>query len=143
MTHASKDYANESDLKTEPIYSTQFKIEAIDAALLESWANALPKEDELLDYPPPNVHVPSRIPQAFKAARNDDSPIGKPTQLRGAFTGNPESEVWFKQDDQFEQPYVYAKVQLETNDLMFPVRVESHVFVSIWQEMLKEHIREL
>jgi len=38
----------------------------------------MPKAGELLDYPPPNHNVPKRIPQAFKAAREEDAPIGKP-----------------------------------------------------------------
>ena len=53
-----------------------------------------------------------------------------------------ESEVWFKQDDQFNQPFVYAKVKICTNDLNFPRTVESQVFISLWQALLEEHNRE-
>ena len=50
-------------------------------------------------------------------ARDEESPIGKPVLLRGGDPECSQSDVWFKQDDQFDQPYVYAKLSLETNDL--------------------------
>lgn len=88
--------------------------------------------------------MPKRVPQPCKAAREEGVAIGKPVKLRGASeeTGL-QSDVWFKQDDQFDQPYVYAKVKVQTNDLMFPKTTESHVFIGLWQNMLQEHTREL
>ena len=57
---------------------------------------------------------------------------------------NPdESTVWFKQDDQFDQPYVWAKVHILCNDLGWPANKSLRGFIVMWLEMLKEEIREL
>ena len=63
---------------------------------------ALPKETEVLDYPPPNPYVPKSVPQPCRAAREEDAPIGKPTLLAGGDSTLAVSDIWFKQDDQFE-----------------------------------------
>ena len=58
--------------------------------------------------------------------------------------GKPnESELWFKQDDQFDQPYVWAKVSLLCNDANFPENKEMKPFISMWLKMVDEEIREL
>ena len=46
--------------------------------------------------------------------------------------------VWFKQDDQFDQPYVWAKVQLLSNDIGFPENTAAKTFIVMWIEMFKE-----
>ena len=58
--------------------------------------------------------------------------------------GNPnESEIWFKQDDQFDQPYVWAKLSLLCNDAGFPESKAIKAFITMWRKMLEEAIREL
>jgi len=52
--------------------------------------------------------------------REDDTPIGKPVLLAGGDSLSATSDIWFKQDDVFNQPYVFAKCKLQSNDLMFP-----------------------
>ena len=101
----------------------------------------MPRVGEVLDYPPPNVYVPTRIPEQRKNVRNEGDLIGKPIKLQGGDDGK--SDVWFKQDDQFDQPYVFAKVRVATNDLDFPRTVQSHIFINLWQTMLQEHNREI
>ena len=61
--------------------------------------------------------------------------------IRGENHG--QSEVWFKQDDQFDQPYVWAKVSLLCNDVCFPENKAVKVFISMWLKMLDEEVREL
>ena len=82
IIHQSKDYAEESDLQVEPIYETLYKKEAIAPTLLESWASAMPKDGERLDYPTVNTFVPDKMPKSMKAPRKDDEPIGKPVKLQ-------------------------------------------------------------
>ena len=82
IIHQSKDYAEESDLQVEPIYETLYKKEAIAPTLLESWASAMPKDGERLDYPTVNTFVPDKMPKSMKASRKDDEPIGKPVKLQ-------------------------------------------------------------
>ena len=87
-------------MRIEPIYGTQFKSEKIANELIQNWATAMPRVGEVLDYPPPNVYVPTRIPEQRKNVRNEGDPIGKPLKLQGGDDGK--SDVWFKQDDQFD-----------------------------------------
>ena len=102
IVHQSKNYAAAGSLRIEPIYGTHFKSEKIPDELMQDWATAMPREGEVLDYPPPNMYVPTRIPQQRKASRNEGDSIGKPIKLQGDNDGK--SDVWFKQDDQFDQP---------------------------------------
>ena len=54
-----------------------------------------------------------------------------------------QSEVWFKQDDEFDQPYVWANVNIVTNDEMFPLNSKMQVFKMFWIKLLNEFSREL
>ena len=121
-------------MRTEPIYSTLFKTEAVPAELLESWATVLPGAEEALAYPPPNLYVPARMPQPCRAPRNEEDPIGKPVRV-AMLEETSKSELWFKQDDQFEQPHIYAHVRIDTNDLNSPHTAESQIFSTLWQQM--------
>ena len=95
VSHVSQDYAAEADLRVEPIYATKFKIEAIPRPTLDSWATALPKENETLDYPPRNPYVPKRVPLPCRVARSESEPVSKPVRI-SRHDGGLESEVWFK-----------------------------------------------
>ena len=96
-----KSFGEESDLVVEPIYGTKYKMEKIPEELIQEWATTMPKEDELLDYPPPNTFVPENIPTSKKAEKPDESERHTPPKcLREG--GEGKSEVWFKQDDQFD-----------------------------------------
>ena len=64
-----------------------------------------------------------------------------PKMIKG---GNQnESEVWFKQDDQFDQPHVWAMVSLICNDINFPENKTVKAFIVMWLKMLNEAFREL
>ena len=56
----------------------------------------MPLEGENLDYPPPNMYVPQRIPEACKVAREADQPIGLPVRLQESGEDGLKSDVWFK-----------------------------------------------
>ena len=76
----------------------------------------------------------------MKVEQTGEEP-GKPKMIKG---GNPnESEVWFKQDDSFDQPYVWAKVSLLCNDVNFPENRALKAFIVMWLKMLDEEVREL
>ena len=74
-------------------------MEPFPADLLESWATTMPLAGENLAYPPANHYVPTRVPVALKAPREESNPIGKPTKVQ---VDGSQSELWFKQDDQFD-----------------------------------------
>ena len=52
------------------------------------------------------------------------------------------SEVYFRQDSQFPQPYIWISMRLFSADNNFP-NVETRVFNVLWLEMFKESIREM
>ena len=76
-----KSFGEESDLVVEPIYGTKYKMEKIPEELIQEWATTMPKEDELLDYPPPNTFVPENIPTSKKAEKPDESERHTPPNL--------------------------------------------------------------
>jgi len=139
MIHRDQEYKNETDLQIEPIYNTEYKIVKLDDAKLEAWAKSLPKQGEALGHPPPNTFVPKEKPQSSKV-ENDGEPA-KPTKIQGDKPG--ESVVWFKQDDTFDHPYVWSKVELFCSDLSFPMNVEVKALMALWSQLLAEDIREL
>ena len=142
IIHRSKEYANTlgANLRTEPIYNSQFGVEKIDDAALQEWACAMPREGEQLGHPLFNPFVPTGRLRAVKAARIGGKP-GKPQQIRGQ--NDRRSMVFFKKDDTFDQPYVWAKVTLLSNDLAFPANRASKTFIVMWLEMFNEECREL
>jgi len=66
----------------------------------------IPNQDENLSHPPPNLFVPKddliekKLPTPEKPAT--------PELIRQ----DPSSEIWFKQDDSFPQPFIWAKVKV-------------------------------
>ena len=68
-----RDFAEEEDLVTEPIYGTRYKKEKISEETLAEWKQSMPKEGEVLDYPVSNVFVPQSIPEQQKAEKETDS----------------------------------------------------------------------
>ena len=53
IVHRNKAHKDLEDLRTEPIYNTQFKLKKIDDAVLDEWANAMPRPElgEVLGHP--------------------------------------------------------------------------------------------
>ena len=98
----------------------------------------MPKEGEVLAYTPPNIFIPDSPVTPLKADRKNPN-----------FSSNPEmiefgdSTVFFKQDDSFDQPIVLVNVKIYCNDNNFPQNKKASCFLSLWQNMLEEHLREL
>lgn len=107
--------------------------------MLAGWANATAREDEVIDYPPPNKFIPNLpvVPNRL--------PLGKfnvqaePKELKG----DVRSRVFFKQDDKFDQPLVFVYIKVQSMDCEFPLDKQAQGFVQLWQRMLNEHLREL
>lgn len=141
VIHRNKQFAEYEDLRTEPIYNSQYRVIAIAEEKLDEWAITLPRANEKLAHPLANKFVPKTILQAKKIQRDPELPPSKPVMLRGENAN--ESNVWFKQDDTFDQPYVWAKVQLISTDAGFPENRAAKTFIVAWIEMFKEQCREL
>lgn len=97
----------------------------------------MPGEGEKLSHPPPNLFVP-REDLIEKKLPTPETPA-KPKLIKQ----EPSSEIWFKQDDSFPQPFIWAKVKVSTTDCDFPATNSSQWFVTMWESMLKESTREL
>lgn len=52
-------------------------------------------------------------------------------------------EVWFKQDDTFEQPFVIIEGKVLTNDCDIALKLESQILSQLWNYMLEESMREM
>ena len=102
----------------------------------------MPLEDESLDLTPENIFVPKQSPVCKKAEKPEggDEP-GFPKLIMGS--ENDESQVWFKQDDSFNQPLVMCNLKIYSTDNDHPFNRESKIFIALWSQMLNEHTREL
>ena len=52
------------------------------------------------------------------------------------------AKVWFKQDDKFDQPLIWAKARITTTDNSFPFEKNARCFLTLWITMLNESLRE-
>ena len=104
------------------------------------WASAMPKPGEDLDLAPKNIFIPQELKLKNAPLPEDGNPA-LPKMILGDQPG--ESKVWFKQDDQFKQPYVFAVVKIFSTDNDYPENIAAKVFISLWQSMFNEHTREL
>jgi len=102
--------------------------------------NATPSEGMKLDYPPENDLMPNAEDVVSKKVeRQEDTSAAVPISLN---TGSDNFELWFKQDDTFDQPFVSMNCKIYTSDCMFPYTLKSHIYASLWQVMFDEHLRE-
>jgi len=106
-------------LMQEHYYGTEYKTEKFTDEFLTYLREAAPKDGEVLDNPVKNLFVPTEELKQNKAEREDPDEPGKPTQITDA-SHETKSTIWFKKDDSFEQPFVWAHVKIETNHLGFP-----------------------
>lgn len=51
--------------------------------------------------------------------------------------------LFFKQDDQFEQPFIEMRCKLFTTDCGFPGSTEGLIFSMMWVNMLNDSQREM
>jgi len=52
-------------------------------------------------------------------------------------------QLFFKQDDQFDQPFIEMRCKLFTTDCEFPMSTQSLIFSMMWVNMLNESLREM
>ena len=86
---------------------------------------------------PPNSFMP-RILKPLKA----EATAGKRSMPKLVLE-DKNMQVFFKQDDQFDQPLVEIRCKILTNDCNFPTTPESLIFSIMWAKMLDESHREL
>lgn len=65
-----------------------------------------------------------------KLPREDADKPGVPRKIK---IGNNENfELWFKQDDTFEQPFVWINMKIKTIDGGYPYTLESGLYSMLW-----------
>lgn len=100
----------------------------------------MPEERMKLGNAPKNVFMPkAENLKCMKIKREEGSKPGIPEKIS---TEN-NFEIWFKQDDSFDQPFVSIEGEIQTGDCGFPLKTESRVMSSFWRFCFDEHMREI
>lgn len=75
-----------------------------------------------------------------KVARENEAKRGQPKKLE---TGIDNFELWFKQDDTFDQAFVKLDMKILTTDCTFPIDPKAYILAKLWNNMIQENLREL
>jgi secreted Zn-dependent insulinase-like peptidase len=76
----------------------------------------LPEDGMNLNYPPENKFMPlAENLKNIKLERVDKDKPGNPTLI-----DEDRFELWHKQDDSFEQPFVFMQAKIKSNDCDLP-----------------------
>lgn len=89
-------------------------------------------------YPPENTFMPRKI-----QVKKKDLPNGKKPARPQLIVDDGNLQLFFKQDDQFDQPFIEMRCKLFTIDCDFPKTTESLIFSMMWVNMLNESQREI
>ena len=100
VIHRDQAYLKEHDLKTEPIYGTQYLVEKINDHKLFMWSCGFPAHNEQVGHPPVNNFIPTKPLESMRVKVPKVVKPGKPEQILGE--NIDESNVWFKRDDTFD-----------------------------------------
>ena len=131
--------ASPGKFKQEYFYSTDFCIDEMGPETLERLSKVMPEPGMRLGNAPKNEFMPTAAKLvSVRADRVDKDKPSVPILIE-----QPKYELWFKQDDTFEQPLVKISCQITTNSCGFPYSTESAVLAMLWQKLLSEHVREL
>lgn len=126
----------EKDLHTEKWYGTKWTKAKMDDGFIAKLRTIVPGPEERLGYPPVNKYIPKQLIEKKKPR-----PEGTDPALPIKISESP--SVWFKQDDNFNQPFTFCELKIETTDCMYPLTPLSHVFSAIWNACLSESLREI
>ena len=121
---------NPEKFQTEKWYERKFSSEDITADFKQKLETILPSADIKLGNPPENDYMPQ--PGDLKNMKKDDGP-----SVPELILDQNGTKVYFKQDNTFDQPTVYANIKVQTTDCDFPETVQSQVLTSIWNGMLE------
>ena len=127
ITVLSKTFQDETD-KTEKWYGTQYRADPIPVSTLDQWRNCAKPKQLGLDFPKPNVFIPSESglkvkypPQPkdrFRKRTFEDrmTPPPPPVVIRDDGPGGRWT-VYYKPDNQFGQPKAYMVFELLTKEV--------------------------
>ena len=123
LTNKEKKEKNPEKFQTEKWYSKDFCIEDLDKDFCQNLFTVLPEETMKLGNAPENIFMP-RIEnlKSIKLERANPDKPGKPIKLS---SDQDNFEIWYKQDDSFEQPFVSIEAQIMTNDCNYTFKTRS------------------
>jgi len=102
----------------------------------------MPEETMTLDFPPPNPFMPRKENlKCIKAERANEGEPGIPELI--SKEEDKSLQIWYKQDDSFEQPFIYVNMRILTKDCGFPTDPKALILSTIWESMMVEHFREI
>ena len=81
-----------------------------------------------MGYPPRNLAMPSELAPLKNTLKS------KPKPMKVPFS-NPDMDLFFKQDDTFDQPKVEIRCKIMCSDCDFPSTTESLLFSMMWTTM--------
>lgn len=125
--------------KTEKWYGTQYIDAPIAKELLAFFENPQIEKSSagsILDLPPVNTFVPN----SFEIFAKDSSSL---PEFPSKVYSSDSVELYFKQDNRFNQPKASAKFQLYSNDYGYGQRLDATLLLQIWKKLWEESIREL
>ena len=108
--------SNPEAFQTERFYTKHFTVEELSDDYIQKLSEILPEEGMKLDFAPPNHYMPEIDNlKNMKKQRDDPEKPGVPKLL----ANDTNFEIWFKQDDTFDQPYIWINAKILTNDCNF------------------------
>lgn len=139
--------ANPDDFKKEYFYSKHFTVKMISDDEIKklreaSTKSVYPDRDESevkLGNPPENKFMPS--PENIKSMKVD-----RPADGKAALPKCIKEEgynIWFKQDDTFDQPLVKIACFMYTRDGGYPDSLRSILLAKLWKKCLKQHVNDM
>jgi len=134
LAHKKLKETNPEVFKTEKWYNKEFGVEELTEEQIDKLKKIQIEDGVKMGNAPPNTFLPKKL-ELNKASELS----GKP----GKVFSDVNSEIYFKQDDQFDQPLVELRCKINTNDCDFPNTTESLLFSMMWVNMLNENHREL
>ncbi|CDW84143.1 insulin-degrading enzyme [Stylonychia lemnae] len=134
---SKKNEKEDSVLLKEKWYGTPYSIEKIPDDTISYLAKVLPSLEVNLGLPPRNEFIPQQLNEIKILRDLENTKPAFPMKI----SENP--QVWFKQDDTFDQPFLQVNMKLQTYDCAYPVTALSQMFIVLWKACLLEFNREL
>ena len=107
--------------------------------VIQHLSTVMPSDTMKLGNAPANMFMPKAENLiTMKAERVNQELPALPKLIQ-----RPQYDLWFKQDDTFEQPLIKINCKIYTNSSNFPYSIDSIVLAMLWQKLVSEHVREM
>jgi nardilysin len=133
---SSKEYEKPGLKLFEPWHKVKYEVEKFSKSLSEKLNNPEIVENGLkLDLPYANKLIPTN----FDILPENGDLSRRPILLNQW----PETDIWYKKDDEYKLPKAFIAAKIYSNDCGFGKTPRGSVFVSMWVSVLKNYLAEL